>query len=251
MLSQTPLVLAHRGGAHETIENTWTALEHMRAAQLTYLETDAHATSDGVVVLHHDPDLQRMTGRPGRIQDLTWQQLSTITDISGNPLVRLDEALSSFPELNFNVDAKSDSVVHPLAKLAHGNTQRLVAASFSSARLRRLAELVPGLRRSLGMREVGALRALTAALPATALPRVHRAKPGQIAVQVPMTYGIVSVVTPRFIAACHTLGIEVHVWTVDDPTQARTLVEMGVDGIVTDIPTGIRHALEQLGPVRS
>lgn len=251
MLNSGPVILAHRGGAHETIENTWSALEHMRAAGLTQLETDAHATADGVVVLHHDPDLKRMAGRPERIRDLTWDRLRRIRDISGNPLVRLDEALAAFPEMDFNIDAKDTPVVEPLARLTRGHTDRIVLASFSSARLAQLSRLVPGARRSLGMREVGQLRALAAALPAGALPRVHRVRAGQIAVQVPERYGPLAVTTPRFIAACHALGIEVHVWTVDDPARARTLVQAGVDGVVTNVPTAVRDTLTQLGPVRA
>lgn len=251
MLSTAPLILAHRGGGDEAPENTWAALEHMRAAGLTQLETDVHATADDVVVLHHDPDLQRMAGRPERIRDLTWDQLRRIRDISGNPLVRLDEALASFPELNLNIDAKDAPVVAPLARLTRDHTDRIVLASFSSARLAQLSQLVPGVRRSLGMREVGALRALAAAVPAGFVPHIHRLRAGQIAVQVPERYGPLAVTTPRFIAACHALGIEVHVWTVDDPARARTLVQAGVDGVVTNVPTAVRDTLTQLGPVRA
>lgn len=245
---QGPILFAHRGGSTETVENSWAALEYDRKLGITYVETDAHATRDGVVILHHDSDLGRLTGVTAEIADLSWQQISRIPDHSGAPPVRLDEALSAFPDLRFNVDAKSDAVVAPLAALARAHPDRIGLASFSDQRLARMRLLAPGVATSTGARE-------TAALVAVAhLPRrtgVRLAKPPVArSLQVPMRHRGVSVVTPRLLDLAHTLGLEVHVWTVDEPAIMESLLAMGVDGLITDVPSTALRVLGAHGPWR-
>lgn len=244
-----PLILAHRGGGGETVENSWAALEHMRAHGLTAMETDARVTSDGVVVLHHDSSLERMCARPESIRSLTWRELSAIKDASGSPLVRLDEALASFPEMRFNADAKDITVVGPLARIAADHHDRVVISSFSSFRLALANRYAPGTYRSMGMSGVGLLRLLSAISRGMAVVMSPVSR-GVIAVQVPETFNGIPVTTPSFIAAAHRLNIEVHVWTVDETETAQKLVGSGVDGIVTDTPVAMAEFLAATGPVR-
>lgn len=221
----------------------------MRAHGLTLMETDAHATADGVVVLHHDPALDRMCGRPGDIARMPWAELRGVRDRSGEPLVRLDEALAAYPEITFNVDAKSASVVGALGRLVAANPRRFVISSFSSRRLAAVERRAPGIHRSLGMAEVARFRAL-AALPHTAFDRLVRDAPGCIALQIPEYYGSLRVLTPELLAAAHRRGLQVHVWTVNAAEDAVRILDAGADGLVTDFPAAMVRHLSARGPLR-
>lgn len=243
-----PVLLAHRGGSTEVVENSLAALEHTRRLGVTYLETDAHATRDGVVVLHHDANLGRLTGVRAEIADLTWRELSAIVDHSGAPPVRLDEALASFPELRFNVDAKSDDVVAPLTELARRNAERIGLASFSDTRLARIRALAPGVSTSTGQRETARLVALSRLPRGAALAARRPLAP--TCLQVPLRHRGIPVVTARLLDLAHSLGLEVHVWTVDDPAEMVRLLDLGVDGLVTDVPSTAIRVLGARGPWR-
>lgn len=243
-----PVLLAHRGGSTEVVENSLAAIEHTRRLGVTYLETDAHATRDGVVVLHHDANLGRLTGVRAEIADLTWRELSSIADHSGSPPVRLDEALASFPELRFNVDAKSDDVVAPLAELARRNLERIGLASFSDTRLARIRALAPGVSTSTGQRETARLVALSRLPRGAALAARRPLAP--TCLQVPLRHRGIPVVTARLLDLAHSLGLEVHVWTVDDPAEMVRLLDLGVDGLVTDVPSTAIRVLGARGPWR-
>ena len=136
---------AHRGGSLEGFENTWTAFSHARDIGYRYMETDVHATSDGVVVTIHDPDLRRVSdpsidaevdqhggGRPVREQ--TWAELSGLRLNGGEPIPRLDELLAAWPEIRWNIDAKHDTVVEPLIATLRKTdaVDRVCVASFLS-----------------------------------------------------------------------------------------------------------------------
>lgn len=244
-----PLILAHRGGGGEAVENSWAALEHMRANGLTVMETDVRVTADGVPVLHHDATLERMAGRAEAISALTGEQLAKIHDHSGNPPVPLDEALLSFPEIRFNIDAKEAAAVGPLAERAARHRDRIVVSSFSSSRLAQMNRATPGLFRSMGMGNVAAFLALATISPRLA-HSVYPERPGTIALQIPEKYGPIPVTTPRLIEAAHRRGYEIHVWTVDDPAAADRLIAAGVDGIVTDTPVALAAHLAAQGPIR-
>lgn len=245
------MVLAHRGGGHEELENSRDAFDAMAAKGFSFIETDAHATRDDVVVLFHDPVLDRTTSGTGKIADYSWQQLERIRDYSGNKLMRLDAALHRFPHVVFNVDAKSWHVVEPLAQTikAAGALGQVSLASFSERRLRVLRRMLPGVRSSLG---TGAIAVLVGAswLPFRLARMVARiALPGPAdgveAVQVPMTYMRIKVVTERFVRLSHALGLAVHVWTINEASLMRRIISMGVDGIITDEPTLAAQVIAQ------
>lgn len=247
--AERPVLLAHRGGAAEAPENSAAAIARLASIGVRYLETDAHASKDGVVVLTHDPTLERTTNGTGQVRDHTWAQLALLRDASGEPLQRLDALLAAHPDLFVNVDAKADDVVEPLARVVTraDALARVNLASFDTGRLRRLRRLL-GRRvaTSLGTSEVVHLR-LAAYLPGL-LGRLARTglpgpRQGAVCVQVPERHGRWRVVTPAFVAAAHDHGLDVHVWTVDDPGQASRLLAMGVDGIVSDHPGAVRDVV--------
>ncbi|HZE38540.1 MAG TPA: glycerophosphodiester phosphodiesterase [Stackebrandtia sp.] len=227
-----PLAFAHRGGAASGEENTVAAFARAVSTGYRYLETDAHASRDGVAVLFHDHDLSRITGDRRSVEDLTWAELSAIR-LGGEPLIpRLDETLSAWPKVRFNIDVKSDASVQPtLDAIARtGARDRVLIGSFSGRRLARVrAATSPRLATSLGPREVATLWAAS---------RVGAGLwgfvPRGIAAQVPVRQGPVRLVDSRFVRHAHKLGVDVHVWTIDDPDTMRALLDLGVDGIMTD-----------------
>lgn len=227
-----PLAIAHRGGAAQGAENTHAAFARAVAAGYRYLETDTHASADGVAVLFHDDNLTRMTGEDKAIEDLTWADLRTIR-IDGNPLIpRLDEVLEEWPQVRFNIDVKTDASVDPTldAIAATGSRDRVLIGSFSDDRLARVrAATSPRLATAMGPREVAVLWAASR-VAAGLVGFVPRAA----AVQVPLRRGRLRIVDRKFIAHAHRIGIHVHVWTIDDPGLMTELLDLGVDGIMTD-----------------
>ncbi|MGV1034881.1 MAG: glycerophosphodiester phosphodiesterase family protein [Microbacteriaceae bacterium] len=219
------------------IENTADAFAAALAAGAEFIETDMHVSRDGVAVLWHDPDLRRFDGSSDRIADLDWSILST-RSVDGARLQTLAQALERFPSARFNVDLKVEAAVEPVvATVRDANAiDRVLLTSFSDARRRRAAELLPGVATSAG----------TAALARIVLSQLWRgrgecwlsswraAAAGAVAVQVPRRQYGVRIVTPAFIRAAHALGIEVHVWTINDPDEMRELFALGADGVVTD-----------------
>ncbi|MEE6273394.1 glycerophosphodiester phosphodiesterase [Georgenia sp. MJ206] len=258
-----PIALAHRGGGAETPENSRAAVEGTLALGYRYLETDVRATADGVVVLHHDARLERTTDGEGPISARTWADVARLRDASGRRPVRLDEVLADFGGLRLNIDAKDDGVVAPLLRVIDeaGAHERVCLASFSDARLRRIRTATGGaVATSLGQAECARLvlaargrgrlagtlaraGALRWGVPVPDGPPAARA----VCVQVPERYRGVPVVTPRFLALAHRLGLAVHVWTVDDAADMHRLLDLGVDGLVTDRPTTLRAVLRERG----
>ncbi len=233
-----PIAFAHRGGASEAPENTLPAFAHAVELGYRYLETDVQVTADGVVVAFHDDDLARTCGRPGRISELPWADVARARVDGREPIPRLDELLSSWPTARWNIDCKSDQAADPLAReLRRANALgRVCVSAFSDRRLLRL-------RRRLG-REL-----CSSAGPAelTAIRYLGWTLPGPLAAQVPVRRGRITVVNERFVARAHRRGIVVHVWTIDDATEMTRLLDLGVDGIMTDRPAVLRDVLTSRG----
>jgi glycerophosphoryl diester phosphodiesterase len=241
----TPLAFAHRGGAADGDENTVAAFARSVALGYRYIETDTHATADGVAVAFHDPTLARIAGRPERIRDLRWADLATIR-VGGEPVVpRLDEVLAAWPAVRFNIDVKHDAGVLPAVELVRrtGALDRVLLASFSDARTARMRALLgPGLATSLGSRGVARLWVASRAGRGAAVLGTRVA-----AAQVPTHQGPLRVVDERFVRYAHRLGLQVHVWTIDAPSQMHELLNLGVDGIMTDRIDVLREVYRERG----
>nr|WP_244962733.1 glycerophosphodiester phosphodiesterase family protein [Cryobacterium roopkundense] len=213
-------------------ENTLLAFLTALSAGATHLETDVHASLDGVAVISHGPDLARL-GRDVRIDQLTVTELKHVRLGSGQFVPSLAEALDAFPEALFNIDIKADAAVTPTVQaiVAARATPRVLITSFSESRRRRAVELLPGVASSAS--SAGVLKAV---LAATLAPRgvLRHALAGLAVVQVPEKSGALRIVTPRFVRAMHSAGVEVHVWTVNELAAMERLLAWGVDGLITD-----------------
>ena len=210
-----------------------------------YLETDVHLTADSVVVAFHDSVLDRVTDRTGPIGQARWEEVAAARIAGTGTIPSLDELLDAFPRARLNIDPKSDEVLEPLLDRlrARGAIDRVCIGSFSDRRLRRARLLAgPGLCTGLGPREVAALRAASIGLPIAS----GRSSAGAC-VQVPPAARGVPIVTERFVDEAHRRGLVVHVWTIDDPAEMGRLLDLGVDGIMTDRPEILRDVLRQRG----
>lgn len=227
-----PRILAHRGLATVGAENTLLAFQSAWDAGARYLETDVHLTADNIVVAAHDDSLVRLAGLDMRIADHSFAELNRRLDAT-HQLPTLSELLGVFPSAMWNIDVKSDAAVPFAAGIIRdsGLARRVLLANFDDARAERMSTLLPECAKSAPARQL----ALITGLLKMGLDRAaQRALHGYDAVQGPLSYRQVAVLTPRVIAGLKRLGIEVHVWTVNEPDVMRKLFDQGVDGVFTD-----------------
>ncbi len=237
-----PLAFAHRGAHLGCEENTMAAFAKAVQLGYRYIETDVQASRDGVPVVFHDDTLARVMGAPGRVDDYPWSELSRLRTPGGEALVPLEDALTSFPNTRFNLDAKVHNAVEPMARAIRrcDALQRVCVGSFDVRRTLRLRRLLgEDLCWSPSHRGVAALwlAGWSLPLPATEFP----------VVQVPPTFRGIPVVTPRFVSAAHARGIQVHVWTIDEEEEMAKLLDLGVDGLMTDQPSVLKRLLQKRG----
>lgn len=242
-----PLAFAHRGGAYhpelEGLENTLVAFTHAVDLGYRYLETDVHVTADGELLAFHDDVLDRVTDRVGAVVDTTWAEVQAALVGGRERVPRLEDLLEAFPHVRFNVDLKADGAVPVLADLLaeHGWEDRVLVGSFSARRLRRF-------RRATGGRVATSAHPLEVAaylvLPAALVRRLVRAP---VALQVPHRRGPLTVAGARLVRRAHAVGVQVHVWTIDDPEEMTVLLDRGVDGLFTDRTDLLREVLRTRG----
>ena len=253
----TPVAIAHRGGAEEAPENTLEAFGAAVALGYRYLETDAHVSRDGVVVAFHDPRLDAATDRQGELADLTIAEIEA-ADAGwvfspdggrsfpfrdrGVRIPRLEELLLRWPQARVNIDPKADATVEPLVALIDrlDAWERVCIGSFSDRRLRRVRALSNGRAcTSMGPLAVAVARAASLG---RRVPRL-----GAACIQVPISSGRVRIVSPGFLRAAHRAGLLVHVWTVNERSTMHELLDLGVDGIMTDRPRVLRDVFAERG----
>lgn len=229
----SPRVLAHRGLAVDAPENTMLAFLKALSVGADYIETDVHASQDGVAVVSHDETLSRVAGRAVRVDHLTMAELGRVALGHGQSFASLAEVLDAFPQARFNIDIKSENAVEPTVRaiLDARAVNRVLIASFSDRRRKAAVAQLPGVATSASRR--ASARAVAAARLGL-VPAVRAALRGADAVQLPVRVGNVPIVTPRLVTAMHSAGVEVHAWTINDVPTMERLFAMGVDGIVTD-----------------
>jgi glycerophosphoryl diester phosphodiesterase len=240
-----PLALAHRGGAADGLENTHSAFARAVALGYRYLETDVHATADGRLVAFHDETLDRMTDASGPIAGLPWSRVRQALVGGREPLPLMRELLRAFPGARWNIDVKSESALVPLLKLLDEQDawSRVCVGSFEEERVARAQALAgPRLATSLGTRGVVRLR-----LRSYGLVPARAVRGSAVCVQVPEHRSGIRVVDRAFVRAAHARWMQVHVWTVNERNRMRELLDLGVDGIVTDHIETLRDVLTERG----
>ena len=247
--AEHPQRLAHRGSRLLWPENTAIAFQGAADLGYRYVETDVQMTRDRVVVVLHDPTLDRTTNARGRVGDWLWDDLRNVDAGwsfgaaegfphrgAGAGIMRLDEAFATWPDLRFNIDLKSPGLEWPVAEaiLRAGRADTALVASFSERRVARFRRITGGtVATSAGA--AGVARLLAAA-------RTGRTPPRVAAYQIPFeTRGLR--VDARLVDAAHGAGAAVHVWTVNDPAAMERALDTGVDGIVTDRPDLLNEVL--------
>ena len=247
-----PIAIAHRGGTEKHPENTLAAFAHAVGLGFRYLETDVHATSDDVVVAFHDARLDQVTDARGSIRELPWSEVRQARARGEEPLATLAELLETWPEVRVNIDPKSDDVVPGLIGLLEqmDAVDRVCIGSFSGARLGRF-------RRHFGERlatsaspwEVARIRLASIGISSTGLHRARRQQRGPSAncLQVPVRHYAVPVVDRHFVGEAKRRGMPVHVWTVNERAEMERLLDLGIDGIMTDDPEALRQVFADRG----
>lgn len=246
-------VIAHQGGDGLWPSNTLYAMEHAAELGVDVLEMDVHATRDGVLVLSHDETVDRLTDGSGLIKEMTLAEIQeldaaydwTADDMppadgvyplrgQGITVPTLEEVFATFPEMRMNIELKQQEppIFEPFCRLIHqyGKEEEVLMASFHPEVMVAFRRECPEVATSATEREILPFYILNQAR----LAAIYRS-PAH-AFQVPEYSGGRHVVTERFVRAAHAHNVRVHVWTVDDPQQMARLIDLGVDGIITDRP---------------
>lgn len=206
-----------------------------------YVETDVHATADGALVVFHDHSLDRVTDRTGDVGRLPYETVRAAR-VEGEPIPLLEDVLGTWPELRVHIDAKHAAAVAPLVAAIDrtGAHDRVCIGAFSDRRVARLRRLSQGrVCTWMGRREILALRAASFGLPAPRSPAP--------CTQVPVRQGRLRLLDRRFVEAAHRRGVAVHAWTINERAEMERLLDLGVDGILSDRPTVLKEVFVERG----
>ena len=251
---QLPIAMAHRGFSAEGLENSMAAFRAGVELGFRYLETDVHTTSDGVLLLFHDETLDRVTDGNGRVNELPAAEVAKARINGREPIPTFDELVTQLPDARLNLDVKDWGSVHSTAAAIerHQVHHRVLVTSFSDRRRRAVLKLLSQpVASSAGVASNALFTLLGPVLPRAVFRRLMRRVLRDVnALQVPVRYGRVPVVTPGFIRRAHDLDLVVHVWTINEAAEMHRLLHLGVDGIVTDRADLLRDVLQARGQWR-
>jgi glycerophosphoryl diester phosphodiesterase len=239
--------MAHRGFSPDGLENSMAAFRAAVELGYRYLEMDVHTTADGVLLVFHDPSLDRVTVGQGRIARLPAGTVARARIGGVEPIPLFEEMVRAFPDVRLNLDVKDWNSVTGLAAAIerYGVHDQVLIASFSDRRRRAVVkQLSRPVAASAGMVSNALFTMLGPVLPGAVMRRLLR---GVHALQVPVSYGGIRVVTPAFVRRAHRHGLHVHVWTINDPAEMDRLLDLGVDGIVTDRADLLKQVLQDRG----
>ena len=233
-------VLAHRGGAEESYENTTESFEYSELLGCEFIETDVQVSSDGIPYIFHDDDLKRILNKPVRFDSLSSNEIDDLNIFNSCKIPKLSDTLLRFPNLCFQIDFKTDEVVMPALDVINDMNvfDRVCIASFSSKRLQNVRSLYPDLCISMGPNEV--FKTLLASL------NLFKGEIPGDCLQIPMSYYGIKIVSKRFVDFVHSRGLKIMIWTINDIKTFKYLMNLGVDGIITDKPKLLFQTIEEL-----
>ncbi|WP_018156007.1 glycerophosphodiester phosphodiesterase [Demetria terragena] len=229
-----PIAMAHRGFSLDGLENTMVAFAAAVDLGFRYVETDVHATADGELIAFHDVALDRVTDGSGMVANHTWDQLRGLRIGGSEPIPHMDTLFGAWPDLRINIDLKAASAVEPLVTLIerHQAHDRVCVTSFSDRRRRAALRLLSRpVATSAGQSRTTAFT-LGAGSRAPGVPRMVTRKIDCL--QIPVSHRGIPLVTPRFIRSAHASNTQVHVWTINDTDEMHRLLDLGVDGLISD-----------------
>jgi glycerophosphoryl diester phosphodiesterase len=243
-----PIAFAHRGGAAHAPENSWTAFEYAIKLGYAYLETDARATSDGMLMAFHDRTLDRVTDGSGPINELPYRDVAAMRVAGSEPIPLIEDLLGAWPDARFNIDLKDEPGISLLPAVLRrtGAWDQVCVTSFSGQRLRTARRLldrpvcmatsptaIAGVRCNIGT---------SPRWPQIRLLAGHLSRSSVRCAQVPG-----KVATAAFVRRAHALGLDVHVWTINDRAEMTRFLDRGADGIMTDDIAALRDVLIERG----
>ncbi|MEM7115998.1 MAG: glycerophosphodiester phosphodiesterase [Chloroflexota bacterium] len=252
------LAFAHRGERGHYPENTMLAFDNAVALGVDALEIDVHATADGEIVVIHDPTVNRTTNGHGCVRDMTLAELQLLdagfhwTNDRGRTfpfrgqgltIPTLAEVFETYPDLWINIDIKQHDlrIIFPFVRLAyeHNMIDKVMVGSFDDKTIYFLRESCPEMATAASMTEVRRLFLLSKL-------RLDRLYWGDAeALQIPEKYGNMRLITRHFVQAAHRNDMAVHVWTVNKTADMERLLDLGVDGIISDYPKRLLRLLNR------
>lgn len=232
-------VQSHRGGSLESPENTLESFSYSQSIGCKYIETDVQISLDGIPYIFHDETLTRILKKDIIFSSLHSSEIDRLSIFNNHPIPTLEKALNDFPEMFFQIDVKTDEVAIPALEIIKkcNAIDRVCIASFNSKRLNNVYKNYPEVCLSMGPIEV--FKLLLASF------NLYSKDIQGDCLQVPIyQYGFIKIVTQRFVKYVQNRGLKISVWTINDPKTLKKLIDMKVDGIITDKPKLLMELLE-------
>ncbi|MDC1042523.1 glycerophosphodiester phosphodiesterase family protein [Gammaproteobacteria bacterium] len=232
-------ISAHRGGSEEAPENTLESFSYAIGLGSSYIETDVQLSADGIPYIFHDDDLSRLLNMEVKFNSLHSDQIEKLKLFESYQIPKLETALTQFPNALFQIDLKTDEVALPAMKVIENLNafDRICIASFSSNRLQKVRKKFPDTCLSMGPKEI--LKLLLASFG------LYNKTIYGDCLQVPIYHYGIKLVTTRFVKYVQSIGLKIHVWTINDENTMRKLIDLGVDGIITDRPKLLKEVLSK------
>ena len=243
-----PVAFAHRGGAAHAPENSWTAFEHAIKLGYAYLETDARATSDSKLVAFHDRTLDRVTDATGPVSECSYRDLAALRISGTEPIPLIEDLLGAWPDVRFNIDLKDVPGISLLPEVLRrtGAWDRVCVTSFSGRRLRTARGLLDRpVCMAASPAAIAGVRCNVGASASWPQIRMFADSLSRACVRCAQVPGRVA--TPAFVRRAHALGLDVHVWTINDRAEMIRFLDLGADGIMTDDIQALRDVLIERG----
>ena len=229
--------LSHRGNSKKFIENSFEAFNSTVQMGYKYIETDLRMTLDKEVIAFHDSDLKRLFNLDLKVKDLTFNEIANLFKEKNCSLLTLEDILKKFPEIHFNIDLKVEEVIQDSIKVvADFNAfDRVCFASFHSSRTGKVLRYNQNAIVSMGMKDVALFKFLK-----------FNNKNIKI-IQIPLKWKGIKILTRNLIQKAHKNNLLVHVWTINDRKTINNLIDLGVNGIVTDEPELLMEIMKERG----
>jgi glycerophosphoryl diester phosphodiesterase len=253
-----PHLFAHRGASAEAPENTLPAFARAIELGIAYLELDCHGTRDGEIVICHDPELEGTTDGEGPIRERTLAEIERL-DAGfrfspdglrfpfrgrGVRMPTLRSLIEAFPRARFNLEIKQGepAIVDEVCAIVRRAkaTDRFLLAAGDDALMERIRKVAPGTAIGSSIGDVVAF------FDAMQQDRIATFQPAGHALQIPPSFAGQTLVTRESLAAARTVELHVHVWTVNQPEEMRALLELGVDGVMSDDPARLLQVARSL-----